>query len=332
MMRGITGSARGRRLQTLEGEEITRPTTEAVKEAMFSMLQFELEGRKVLALYAGWFLFSAGYTLRSGAARLTATVYQQSGDGPFLIVMAALSLVAALGTLRAAARTAVLLRAILLGVLGAVFLFSLPNLEMKNLFPLEMTDAPGIVLGAWPVLTVGGAAALFSFLNVYVEPTETPTKWTVPPLTLFSLCSCLLCAEAIGTFGVNVTTRLRFPFFTMVRDISLNGIAPRIEAVVIAMWVFADFILCAMLLRCAHEALRTVFGLPKSEDISFFSMKKGRFLLWLEAAAVFLLGKFAISTSGDFRLWSDRLVPLVMNCFVFGGFPLILLVGKLRKK
>ena len=53
MMRVITGSARGRRLETLFGEEVTRPTTESVKEALFSMIQFEIEGKKVLDLFAG---------------------------------------------------------------------------------------------------------------------------------------------------------------------------------------------------------------------------------------------------------------------------------------
>lgn len=53
MMRVITGSARGRRLETLSGEEITRPTSESVKEALFSMIQFELEKTKVLDLFAG---------------------------------------------------------------------------------------------------------------------------------------------------------------------------------------------------------------------------------------------------------------------------------------
>lgn len=53
MMRVITGSARGRRLETLFGEDITRPTTESVKEALFSMIQFELEGKRVLDLFAG---------------------------------------------------------------------------------------------------------------------------------------------------------------------------------------------------------------------------------------------------------------------------------------
>ncbi len=52
-MRVITGSARGRNLQTLPGEDITRPTTQSTKEALFSSIQFELEGKKILDLFAG---------------------------------------------------------------------------------------------------------------------------------------------------------------------------------------------------------------------------------------------------------------------------------------
>ena len=52
-MRVITGSARGRKLETLAGEDVTRPTSQAVKEALFSSIQFELEGKRVLDLFAG---------------------------------------------------------------------------------------------------------------------------------------------------------------------------------------------------------------------------------------------------------------------------------------
>ncbi len=51
-MRVITGTARGMRLFTLEGDSV-RPTTDKVKEAMFSIIQFEIEGRRVLDLFAG---------------------------------------------------------------------------------------------------------------------------------------------------------------------------------------------------------------------------------------------------------------------------------------
>ncbi len=51
-MRVVSGSAKGRRLFALEGMQV-RPTTDRVKEAVFSIIQFEIEGRKVLDLFAG---------------------------------------------------------------------------------------------------------------------------------------------------------------------------------------------------------------------------------------------------------------------------------------
>ena len=51
-MRVITGTARGRRLDELPGLD-TRPTTARVKEGLFSAIQFDIEGRRVLDLFAG---------------------------------------------------------------------------------------------------------------------------------------------------------------------------------------------------------------------------------------------------------------------------------------
>ena len=51
-MRVITGTARGRRLKELPGLE-TRPTTDKVKESIFNIVQFDVEGRKVLDLFGG---------------------------------------------------------------------------------------------------------------------------------------------------------------------------------------------------------------------------------------------------------------------------------------
>ena len=52
-MRVITGVARGIRLDTALGKEIVRPTTDRVKEAMFSGIQFDLFEANVLDLFAG---------------------------------------------------------------------------------------------------------------------------------------------------------------------------------------------------------------------------------------------------------------------------------------
>jgi 16S rRNA (guanine(966)-N(2))-methyltransferase RsmD len=70
-MRIIAGSARGRRLKTLEGQAI-RPTADRVKEALFSIVgsRFELEGKEVLDLFAGSGALGIE-ALSRGAARVT---------------------------------------------------------------------------------------------------------------------------------------------------------------------------------------------------------------------------------------------------------------------
>jgi 16S rRNA (guanine(966)-N(2))-methyltransferase RsmD len=51
-MRVISGTARGRKLKEPEGHAI-RPTTDMVKEAIFNIIQFDIEGRLILDLFAG---------------------------------------------------------------------------------------------------------------------------------------------------------------------------------------------------------------------------------------------------------------------------------------
>ena len=81
-MRVITGSARGTKLTALEGE-ITRPTTDRVKEAIFSMIQFDIEGRTVLDLFAGSGQLAIE-ALSRGAAH--ATLIDQSRDAVAVIM------------------------------------------------------------------------------------------------------------------------------------------------------------------------------------------------------------------------------------------------------
>ena len=51
-MRVISGELRGRRLLEPAGRDV-RPTTDQVKEAIFNIIQFDIEGRRALDLFAG---------------------------------------------------------------------------------------------------------------------------------------------------------------------------------------------------------------------------------------------------------------------------------------
>ena len=52
MLRIITGKHKGKKLASLEGSN-TRPTSDRIKGAMFSSIQFDIENRRVLDIFAG---------------------------------------------------------------------------------------------------------------------------------------------------------------------------------------------------------------------------------------------------------------------------------------
>ena len=80
-MRVITGKARGVVLKTPDGMQ-TRPTSDRVKEALFSILQFELPGMSVLDLFGGTGQLGIE-ALSRGAAR---AVFVDAGEAACKII------------------------------------------------------------------------------------------------------------------------------------------------------------------------------------------------------------------------------------------------------
>ena len=288
-------------------------------------------GRLALLMFAGWFLFYGGFILRSGAERLVSTIYPSSGQGMFAAVTIVLALAVALGDLRAAARSAVIFRGVLVGALVLVIALSAPNMDLARLLPVSAKDAPSIALGGLPLASVGAVAAGFSFLYGYADLPKSG-RWTVRPLGLLLVLGGLICASVLAVFGPELTATLSYPFFVMIRSISLGDMVPRIEAVVIAAWVGTDFMLCVGLLRCAHEALRPVFGYPKPDGRPMLDLSAGRYLLWLEAAAVFAVSFFFDMPPWLLRRWSDQYIPLASDCVLYGGFLLLWLATLPKRK
>ena len=72
-MRIIAGSAKGRKLKSISGQS-TRPLTDRVKESLFSILRPNIEGARVLDLYAGSGAFSLEAISRGAESSLCVEV------------------------------------------------------------------------------------------------------------------------------------------------------------------------------------------------------------------------------------------------------------------
>lgn len=289
-------------------------------------------GRAVLILFWVWFLFYSGFVLRSGAERLVAAVYPESPQLPFLLVMTVLCLLVSLGSLRAAGRTAYLLRTFLLFALAMVLFFAAPNISRENLLPVPWNNAGGTFLGALPIAAIGGLMGCFPFLMGYVEPIDQPAKKSVSLILIYLAIAGLICLEVVGTFGAELTKQLAYPFFLMVRDISIFHITQRIEAVVVVLWFFADFILCAAMLRCAYECIRLVFSLPNPETEPLLSLKNGRWLMWFGAAFVVFCGSFVTNSALKLEEWSDLIIPCLGTVLIYVVLPILFFIGWARGK
>lgn len=291
-------------------------------------------GRLALLLFTIWLLLYAGFTLRVGADRFISTVYPNSRPWAFVTVMLLLSFIATLSRLQTLGRSARIFCPMLIAIFGLIFLFSIADMDAKNLMPVSYLDIDNILLAVVPVLNTVSIAVYIAFLSGRTNEKQPLTriyfKWAVLILVIITL----LVITSLGTFGAELTTKISHPFLVMIRGISLSSLLERIEAVVIAFWVVTDFMLVSTFLFICIENLYLVFGIQKDNCVvdPVFSLKNGRWVIWLCCIIVAVITALATPTSFTLYKLSEILIPFTNFSFVFVLLPLICIIGKLRKK
>lgn len=282
-------------------------------------------GSVVLCLWSLWLMVHSGFILRSGADRFIATIYPGSRPFLFVVVTAVLCVIAAIGPIKTLCRTSQIFRPLLLGVIGLVLVFTIP--EAEPVFLLPVTDSQtrdilmGVPLAAEPVsiVLVNGA-----FLIKHLDPRQEPMKrW--PKLLGVVALGVLMCAISVGSLGKTVTAALPYPFFVMARDLSIVSGVERIEALVVALWLLPDFVLVAMELMIAADNLLLVFGKPEGNKV------RTGIIIGSAIVAGVLAFRF-VPADGSLLVWSDRIIPTMQLIWAYGMVPLVLLVCTIRKK
>ena len=290
-------------------------------------------GRPVLAVFCLWCLLYAGFVLRSGADRLVGTIYPGASPLLFSQLMGLVALAAALSTPRSLVRMGRMLLPLLTGVLLILLLTAFFSADPGNLLPLGRRDLwPLMKASPVPLDIAAGAGTALCFLAGGLKDRSR----LFPALGAWAAGLCILLtlvsAAVIGVFGAPLTAQLARPFFVLVRTLRFFRTLERVEALVVMLWIFPDFLITALFLWAGQYGLRLLCGyrsdiLPHER----LDMGEGRYLAWVFGAAATGLSLFLGREPAALERWSTALIPAANLCFVFVFLPILYIVGKKQR-
>ena len=163
-----------------------------------------------------------------------------------------------------------------------VFALAVPELDTNALFPVWSRGPGPVFEGALMVLNTFSLPLLILF---WEERSTGPFRsgpfvgWCVAAV-LTAFFSTLIC---LGLLGQTLVQSIAHPFFAVIRDLSVFSVLERMEALVIGLWVFSDFLLISLLLKTAAKLWCASLGLGRivCSGARFFQLSGRRWLLWL---------------------------------------------------
>ena len=280
----------------------------------------DFPGKALTLVLALWIVFYGGFLLRSGAERLIATVYPSAGPVFFIPIVLAVCTLAAAGPLRCVFRCGTVILLLFSGALLLIYLLALPSVKLSCLWPLRLREPEKLALSVLPAADVMSPWVYFTFLRGFVRKDDRALSRGLKGMLGISLSAALLLVCTLGVLGPELSVRQQYPFFVMIKNLSVFHVIQRIEPLVVTVWLMTDFVCVTLNLTAAAEALCGVFP-----------GKRSRYVLLCAPAMLGL--SFLIAPDGQsLTRLSEEVVPTVNLTIAFLGMPLLLMTKICTKK
>ncbi|MFD0824266.1 GerAB/ArcD/ProY family transporter [Neobacillus sp. M.A.Huq-85] len=163
---------------------------------------------------------------------------------PMVFVTASIALSCAIavnGGIETVGRCATIFLPIVLALYLLIYVFLIPDLNFKNLFPIMQDGWMPSIKGSLAPHAWLSQFSLLSFLLPFLTNQKKAMKWG-----MFSVLACVLTMVFINLgnlflFG-EIITDIQFPVFEAARFISIGSFFEHIESIVIAVWVLGGFV------------------------------------------------------------------------------------------
>ena len=277
-------------------------------------------GRLVLVIYLLWAVSLLALYTRYYAERLTSSIYLNINNNVLIL----LTLIPIAYMLRSGFTVIARMSEILLPFIGLMLVllsvFLLPKVRADTVLPVYFNDIIPIVKASFSSTAMLSYLFLLFFLSGKLVNMKSFKKfgYIAAYINISSLMLVIFITN--GVLGSSVAERSPMPVLSAVKQISIMDTIENIEAIIIAIWIFADFTL-----------IFTFFVVTLNLIKSIFKLSDTRPLINILAILLYFLSLGICSNKFELEAFSENIIVPV-NITLGYGFPLILFIlSKLKK-
>ncbi len=269
-------------------------------------------------IYVVWGILLTSVQMRYYAQRVASTIYTEIGMDIFVLAMVGIIIYALRKGINVIARMNELLLPMIIVVSVILLAFLTPDIETKVLVPIydwkSLTHVAVFNLGSFGYLTF----VLF-FLDE-INDREKFRKQAIIGTISVTLFTVWMFVTVIGTLGPHIIEKLPYPFFAVVKQISLGEFLQHIEAFVITLWILSDFILITFI---GAATIKIIGNITRSNDTKEFIFP----YFALCATLVPVMGR----TNYELEILSEK-VFIPLNIILLFIIPFIIFLSGLIKE
>lgn len=292
------------------------------KGNFFEHLEFSFGNKtsKIIGiLYVIWGILLTSIQMRYYAQRVASTIYTEFSMDIFVIILAGICVYVLRNGINVLARMNELLLPIIMVVSVLLLAFLTPDVETKVLVPIY--DWKSLThVAVFNAASFGYITFVLFFLDEITEK-EKFKRQAIFGTVAVTLFTVWLFVTVIGTLGPNIIEKLPYPFFSVVKQISLGEFLQHIEAFVITLWILSDFVLISFISASTMKVIGGITGKSDNKDllIPFFA---------LCITLVPMMGR----TNYELELLSEKIFIPLNLIFLFVVPMIMLVILKIKEK
>lgn len=275
-------------------------------------------GKPVLVLYLLWAFFLAALYSRYYVERLTNSIYPNISIDVLLV----LTIIPIAYILRSGFTVIARMSEILLPFIGAMLvllaIFLLPRVRPDNVLPVYYNDIVPIMGASLSSIGILSYLFLLFFLSGSLVNLKSLRSFGYIAAYINISSLVLVIFIAVGVLGYSVAQRAPMPVLVTVKQVSLLDTIENIEAIIIAIWIFADFTLISTFLVVTLNLIKSIFKLADTRPFINITAILLYFLSLGICSSKFELEEFSITLFMQINLIMGYGIPILL--FILSKF------------